>query len=35
MTPIGPLRFDFGFRLTDYDKTEENWAFHFAIGYPM
>jgi outer membrane protein assembly complex protein YaeT len=32
MTPIGPLRFDVGYRLTDRDKTESRWAYHIAIG---
>jgi len=32
MTPIGPLRFDAGYRLTDWDKTEPRWAYHIAIG---
>ena len=32
MTPVGPLRFDVGYRLTDYDKVEPRWAFHFAVG---
>jgi outer membrane protein assembly complex protein YaeT len=32
MTPIGPLRFDAGYRLTDRDKTESRWAYHIAIG---
>jgi len=35
MTPVGPLRLDWGYRLTDYDKVEPKWALHFAIGYPM
>jgi outer membrane protein insertion porin family len=35
MTPVGPLRFDFGYRLTDYEPREPGYAFHFAIGYPM
>ncbi len=35
MTPVGPLRFDFGYRLTDYQPDEPEYAFHFAIGYPM
>lgn len=35
MTPVGPLRFDFGFRLTDYEPDEPDFVFHFAIGYPM
>ena len=35
MTPVGPLRFDLGYRLTDYEPSEPEWAFHFAIGYPM
>jgi outer membrane translocation and assembly module TamA len=32
MTPVGPLRFDAAYRLTDYDKVEPRWAFHFAVG---
>ncbi|RLA51040.1 MAG: hypothetical protein DRQ65_08340 [Gammaproteobacteria bacterium] len=35
MTPVGPLRFDLGYRLTDYEPNEPEFAFHFAIGYPM
>jgi outer membrane protein insertion porin family len=35
MTPVGPLRFDLGYRLTDYEPNEPEYAFHFAIGYPM
>jgi outer membrane protein insertion porin family len=35
ITPVGPLRLDWGIRLTDYDKTQSWWALHFAIGYPM
>ena len=32
MTPIGPLRFDVGYRLTRYDTDEPRWAYHLAIG---
>jgi outer membrane protein insertion porin family len=32
ITPIGPLRFDQAFRLTDYDKTQPQRVFHFSIG---
>lgn len=35
MTPVGPLRFDFGYRLTDFEPDEPGFVFHFAIGYPM
>jgi len=35
MTPVGPIRFDFGFRLTDFVPDEPPFVFHFAIGYPM
>jgi outer membrane protein insertion porin family len=35
ITPVGPLRFDWGIRLTDYDQTTPKSQFHFAIGYPM
>ena len=32
MTPFGPLRFDTGYRLTLFDKTEARWAYHLSIG---
>ena len=32
MTPVGPLRFDVGYRLTQFDKMESRWAYHFAVG---
>ena len=35
MTPVGPLRFDWGYRLTDYDTTQPRSVFHFAIGFPL
>jgi outer membrane protein insertion porin family len=35
MTPVGPIRFDLGFRLTDYEPDQPDFVFHFAIGYPM
>jgi outer membrane protein insertion porin family len=35
MTPVGPLRFDLGYRLTDCEPSQPEYAFHFAIGYPM
>lgn len=35
LTPVGPLRFDFGYRLTDHEPDEPGFVFHFAIGYPM
>lgn len=35
VTPVGPLRLDWGIRLTNYDETEPKSQFHFAIGYPM
>ena len=35
MTPVGPIRFDVGYRVTDYPAGESEWTFHFAIGYPM
>jgi outer membrane protein insertion porin family len=31
-TVIGPLRGDLAYRLTDYEKTQPRWAFHFSIG---
>jgi translocation and assembly module TamA len=33
-TPIGPIRADTGFRLTDYDTTQPSWVFHLYIGNP-
>lgn len=35
MTPVGPLRLDWGIRITNHDDTEPRSTFHFAIGYPM
>ena len=35
MTPVGPLRFDLGYRLTDWEPDQPEYVFHFAIGYPM
>jgi outer membrane protein insertion porin family len=32
MTPVGPLRFDVGYRLTFWDETEDRWAYHLSIG---
>jgi outer membrane protein insertion porin family len=32
MTPVGPLRFDLGYRLTTLDETEPRVAYHFAVG---
>ena len=32
LTPIGPLRFDVGYRLTLFDETEPRWAYHLAVG---
>jgi outer membrane protein assembly complex protein YaeT len=34
-TPIGPLRSDFAFRLTDFDSTQPDWVFHLYIGNPF
>jgi outer membrane protein insertion porin family len=34
-TPIGPLRFDVGHRVTDFDETEPRTSFHFLIGNPF
>ena len=31
-TAVGPLRFDYGYRITNYDKTQPRGQFHFAIG---
>ena len=31
-TPIGPLRGDYGIRITDYDPTQPEHVFHFTIG---
>jgi outer membrane protein insertion porin family len=35
MTPVGPVRLDWGIRLTNYDTSQPKSAYHFAIGYPM
>jgi outer membrane protein insertion porin family len=35
MTPVGPIRLDWGIRLTDFDKTQPRSVLHFAIGFPM
>jgi outer membrane protein assembly factor BamA len=35
MTPVGPVRLDWGIRITNYDETQPWSAIHFAIGYPM
>jgi len=35
ITPVGPLRLDWGIRLTNYDSSQPKSAYHFAIGYPM
>jgi outer membrane protein insertion porin family len=32
MTPVGPLRFDVGYRLTLFDASEPRWAYHLSIG---
>ena len=31
-TIIGPLRGDLAYRLTNYEKTQPRWVFHFSIG---
>ena len=31
-TLVGPLRVDLGYRLTDYEKSQPRWVFHFSIG---
>jgi len=31
-TIIGPIRGDVAYRLTDYEKTQPRWAYHFSIG---
>jgi len=31
-TPIGPLRTDIGYRLTNYEESQPRWVFHFSIG---
>lgn len=32
MTPVGPMRFDVGYRLTMHDEVEPRVAYHFAVG---
>ena len=31
-TPIGPIRGDIGFRLTDWEESQPEYVFHFSIG---
>jgi outer membrane translocation and assembly module TamA len=31
-TPVGPLRFDWGYKL-DPEPTEEPWVLHFTLGH--
>jgi outer membrane translocation and assembly module TamA len=33
-TPIGPIRADLGFRVTDTETEEPRTVFHFLIGHP-
>jgi outer membrane protein insertion porin family len=34
-TPIGPIRGDVGFRLTDLDDTQPAQVYHLSIGHPF
>ncbi len=34
-TPIGPIRLDWGYRLTDLEKTQPRSVFHLNIGHPF
>ncbi len=34
-TPVGPVRGDIAYRLTDYQTTERRWAFHLSVGHPF
>ena len=34
-TPVGPIRGDLGFRLTNLDSQEPDWVFHLTIGQPF
>jgi outer membrane protein assembly factor BamA len=31
-TPIGPIRADVGFRITDFEPSQPSWVFHFSVG---
>ena len=31
-TPIGPIRGDIGYRLTDWETSQPRYVFHFSIG---
>ncbi len=33
-TPVGPLRLDFAYLVTEPERPESRWQFHFAIGHP-
>jgi outer membrane protein insertion porin family len=32
VTPVGPIRTDFGYRVTRVDTDEPRWVFHLSIG---
>lgn len=34
-TPIGPIRVDWGYRLTDHEKTQPRSVLHLNIGHPF
>jgi outer membrane translocation and assembly module TamA len=34
-TPVGPIRADYGIRLTHYDTSEPDAVFHIYIGNPF
>ena len=33
-TPVGPIRLDVGYRVSEVDSDEPRWVFHFLIGNP-
>jgi outer membrane protein assembly complex protein YaeT len=34
LTPVGPIRADAGFRITDFEREEPDWVLHVTIGHP-
>jgi len=34
LTPVGPVRADAGFRVTEVEPREPNWVLHVVIGHP-
>ncbi len=35
MTPVGPVRADIGYRLTEFQTGQPDWLFHLSVGHPF